>query len=209
MKYHWSICPNFCFARRMGCEWNQEYLIGLSTSGGEYLIKTDSKRIILTRFSTKGVRISLYWMATSVVSTKKSTQDDQVSTYLWVIINESLIFNPFPMFWPDTTKDATDSRKFDSLISNSFRTCDGNNGFRCMRALEALISAAEAVKPIWSDSVMSDDVIVSSDDVIFFFGKRLKHLLAASISPLEMKYRNDSGTKKKKMKGHGAIIIKE
>ena len=61
----------------MGCEWNQEYLIGLSTSGGEYLIKTDSKRIILTRFSTKGVRISLYWMATSVVSTKKLTQDDQ------------------------------------------------------------------------------------------------------------------------------------
>ena len=48
----------------MSCEWNLEYFIGLSTSGDEYPIKLDSKRIVLTQFSTKGVKISPYWMAT-------------------------------------------------------------------------------------------------------------------------------------------------
>ena len=102
-----------------------------------------------------------------------------------------MILVPLPIFCTDTTKDATDSRKLESVISSSFRTCDGSNGFRCMSALDALISAAEAVNPIWSDDVssvcISDDVIVCSDDVNFFFGNRLKHLLAASISPFEMK----------------------
>ena len=101
-----------------------------------------------------------------------------------------MILVPLPIFCTDTTKDATDSRKLESVISSSFRTCDGSNGFRCMSALDALISAAEAVNPMWSDavsSVISDDVIVASDGVNFFFGNRLKHLLAASISPFEMK----------------------